>query len=111
MAGTGKRADHKKPSYWHDVYFGKHGFKFKGEKDEITLINVQYLDENADKLVSQNLASKQGDSYVIDISKLGANKLLGKGSVTKKLNITAKYASNSVKEKVKSAGGEVKPAA
>ena len=27
LAGTGKRADAKKPSFWHDTeYFGGHGF-------------------------------------------------------------------------------------
>ena len=107
MAGTGKRADHKKPSIWKEDYFGKSGFRFKGEKEDIIFINVQYLDENADRLVSQGMAQKQGDAYQIDLSKLGANKLLGKGAVTKKLNITDKYASNSVIEKIKESGGEV----
>ena len=107
MAGTGKRADQKKPSIWKTDYFGKHGFKFKGQKEEILPVNIKYLEENIDNLIAQKAAVKEGDRISIDISKIGFNKLLGNGRVTKKFYISSKYASAGVVEKVKEAGGEV----
>jgi len=106
-AGTGKRADQKKPSIWKEDYFGKRGFKFKGMKEDIKPVNIQFVEENADKWCASNIASKKNDVYVIELSKLGFNKLLGKGRVTRKLNITVKYASAEAIARVKSAGGEV----
>ena len=107
MAGTGKRADQRKPSIWKEDYFGKRGFKFKGQKEEINPVNIQYIEENIDRWIAETLASKKDDVCVIEISKLGFNKLLGNGRVTRKFNITVKYASERVIKKVKSAGGEV----
>jgi len=107
MAGTGKRSDAKKPSIWGERYFGKFGFKKKGVKEDIKPVNLVYIEENLDRLLEKKLAAKEGDSYAVDIEKLGCNKLLGSGKVTKKFKITAKYASQNVIDKVKEAGGEV----
>ncbi len=107
-AGSGKRADSKKPSYWKDpLYFGKHGFISKTPKVKINAINVNYLEQHLHKYVFGNLIKKEKDSYVIELSKLGYNKLLGDGQVSSKLKITAPYASKSAVEKVTEAGGEV----
>ena len=107
MAGTGKRADTKKPSIWGERYFGKFGFKKKGIKKEIKPVNIVYFEENLDKLLSKKLIEKENDKYIIDLKKLGFNKLLGKGKLTKKFIITADYASKHVVEEIKNAGGEV----
>ena len=41
MGGSGKRADSKKPSVQRiKDYFGKHGFKIKGQYPHITAINI-----------------------------------------------------------------------
>lgn len=106
MAGTGKRADSKKPSIWHEQYFGKRGF-FHMNARQVKAVNVQFLDQNIEKLVGLNVAKQQDDTFVVNIADLGFDKLLGKGSVTKKLRITAGYASAGAVEAVKSAGGEV----
>ncbi len=108
MAGTGKRADQKKPSIWKEDYFGKKGFKFKGSKVEVIPVNIQYLEENVERLVSEKLAEKSNDVYSVNLSKLGFNKLLGTGRVTKRFNISVRYASGGIISKVKEAGGEVK---
>jgi len=98
MAGTGKRADQMKTLIWKDKkYFGKYGFKKKGVKKEIKAVNIGYIEENLDKF--------QGD--VIDLGKLGYNKLLGNGKVTKKLKIKVKSASTKAVEKVRKVGGEI----
>lgn len=107
-AGTGKRSDNKKPSIWKDVkYFGRYGFIMQGPKDEINAINVQWLDENADRLVKDGLAGKEGSVIVIDLGKLGYNKILSTGKVTKKMKILVKYASAGAAEKLKEAGCEL----
>ena len=55
MAGTGKRADQKKPSFWKERYFGKLGFISKTPKVKIKPINVGMLEEHINKFISQNL--------------------------------------------------------
>ncbi len=111
MAGTGKRSDAVKPSIWKTEYFGKHGFVRKGRQKSPVPVNIEYLDENIGKLVSQNMAKQDKDTYVINIADLGFGKLLGKGKVAKKLVVTADYASAKAVEAVKAAGGEVSIAA
>jgi len=106
LAGTGKRGDAKKPSIWKNKkYFGVHGFKTPGVK-KINTLNINYLDKNAEKLVGVAV-QKKGDVFIVDLSKLGYDKLLGTGKVSKKFDITAKYASAGVIEKVTKAGGKV----
>lgn len=107
-AGTGKRADSKKPSIWKDKsYFGKRGFKKKGQKVEINPINLDTVDQMAESYVKGNHASRNGGFYVIDLSKLGFNKLLGDGKVLNKLDIKVLYASAKAVEKINSAGGKI----
>lgn len=107
MAGSGKRADTIKPSLWKERYFGKSGFNKKGIIKIIKPINVVYLEENFDRLLKNKMILKEGDIYVVDISKLGYNKILGSGKVTKKFKIKTEYASKNTIEKIKKAGGEV----
>lgn len=105
MAGSGKRADQKKPSILKEYgpsYFGKHGFhrpQKKIKKDKI--INLEYINKNAEKL-----GKKEGDSFIIDLKKLGYTKVLSQGKVTKKLNITCDTFSKKAEEKIKKASGE-----
>lgn len=108
MAGTGKRADTKKPSIWKDKkYFGKHGFISKTPKVKIRAINVSAIEMHLDKYILGKLITKEKDCYTADLEKLGYNKLLGDGKVSMKFRITAPYASKTAVEKVKGAGGEV----
>ncbi len=108
MAGSGKKADQLKPSLWKNKkYFGKYGFKKKGIKIEISPINILLLEEKIASLEAAGKISKENDVYVVDLEKLGYNKLLSSGKATKKFKITVPYASNNAIEKIKSAGGEV----
>ena len=106
MAGTGKRADTKKPSIWKEEYFGKHGFTHR-DTVRHSAVNVEYLDQNIEKLVKLDVAKQQNNSFVVNIADLGFDKLLGKGKVTRKMMVTADYASSRAVEAVKEAGGEV----
>ncbi|MBN4049216.1 50S ribosomal protein L15 [archaeon AH-315-M20] len=105
-AGSGKRADTKKPSLWKGKYFGKHGFKSKKIKD-IKPINIDYIDQNINKLISKEQASKENEFFSINLEKLGFNKLLGTGKATNKYKITVLYASKKASEKIKNSGGEI----
>ena len=107
MAGSGKRADSKKPSLWKQKYFGKYGFVSKGIKKNINPVNIRYLDENVPKWALQKLVIKENDFFSIDLEKLGFNKLLSSGGVANKYKIKVPYASKKAIEKIKSNGGEV----
>ena len=106
MAGTGKRADQKKPSIWKERYFGRFGFKTKGVVEKIKPVNLFYFEQNAEKLLSEKSIEKKGDVYEIDAAKLGFNKILGCGKITKKFRITADSFSEKSIERIKEAGGE-----
>ena len=108
MAGTGKRADAKKPSIWKNVkYFGKYGFRRNIRLKKINTINVSDIEKKLDFYVEKKLVEKKSDNYIIDLSKLGFQKLLGDGKATKKMKITAEFASSKAVEKIKKAGGDV----
>ncbi len=106
MAGTGKRGDAKKPSIWTTRYFGKMGF-VNHQQEKIVSQNIGYIERQIEKLASQKLVSKEGDHYIIDSKKLGFNKLLGKGKITKKFKIDVPYASKKAIAIVEKAGGKV----
>jgi large subunit ribosomal protein L15 len=104
-AGTGKRADCKKPSIWGDVnYFGKIGFSSKSRAPDINAINLRTIDEQLDAWVAAGIAKKSGAEYTLDLSAAGFNKLLSTGSLNKKCNITVDFASNGAIEKCKENG-------
>ncbi|MBI4441169.1 uL15 family ribosomal protein [Candidatus Woesearchaeota archaeon] len=106
-AGSGKKADCKKPRFWKDpYYFGKFGFV---RQNTITVrdVNLQTLETRAQFLLSNQRIEEKDGAYVADLSKLGYDKLLSKGLVTRKWHITARSASASAKKKVEEAGGSV----
>src|SRR3989338_10637568 len=100
MAGSGKRADSKKPSIWKDEhYFGKYGFISKTTRVKMLPVNITYLEQHISKLLSSNLIKKENDFYIVELEKLGFNKLLGDGKVTMKFKIKTPYASKIAMEK------------
>lgn len=108
-AGTGKRGDQRKPCFWGGKpYFGKSGFVSKSRAPKIHAINIKTVEDVLPSWERKSLVEKKGDSYVIDLGRLGYNKLLGTGKCTKKLVITVDFASPGAVEKVKAAGGDVK---
>ena len=56
---------------------------------------------------SQNLATKSGAKYSIDLNLLNVQKILGRGEVSKPINVTVKKASKQAIEKIEAAGGKV----
>ena len=105
LAGTGKRADTRKPSIWKAKYFGPLGFTPR-KKDQKT-VNLSYFDASAERLVKQGKAKLEGDTYILDLKQLGFDKLLSKGVVNKRYKIHCDSATPRAIEKVKAKGGEV----
>jgi large subunit ribosomal protein L15 len=99
-AGSGKRADCKKPSHNPMEYFGRHGF-VSIHKGKYNVINVGQINDNF-----ESFKSKEKDG-VIDLEMLGYHKLLSAGKVDKKFSIRVLDASASAIEKIKKAGGKV----
>jgi large subunit ribosomal protein L15 len=109
MAGSGKRADQRKPSIlkeYGNTYFGKRGF-YKHNKTIIKSVNVSYLEQHLPSLIAKKLVKEENNSYIVNLKDLGYDKLLGSGRITKKFIITAESASKKVVERVKKLGGEV----
>jgi len=104
-AGSGKRGDSKKQIYQKKKkYFGKHGFKKKGQKEDIKTINIYDLNLHIEKFVNNKKAHMEKDVYMIDLKNIGVNKLLGKGTAKNKYKIVVKYATAKAIEKIKSSG-------
>lgn len=106
-AGTGKRADQKKPSISSDpYYFGKFGF-VKKNPNVIRAVSLAYFEQKINKLVLDKKAMGSAGVYTVDLSDLGFDKLLGTGRLTKKVNFSCEQASARAVKKVKGAGGSV----
>lgn len=108
MAGSGKRADQKKTyvlKYFGTDYFGKKGFR--SHKRKLKTINIGLINEHLDQWVKKGWAKDDKNIYIIDLTKLGYDKLLGKGLVTKKYKINVEFASQKTISKIKGAGGEI----
>jgi len=67
--------------------FGKHGFK-PPIRREVRVINVGELDEQIESLLGNEQAEKTKEEIKIYLNRLGYDKLLGKGKVSKSILIT-----------------------
>lgn len=106
-AGSGKRGDVKKPSFWKNTkHFGKFGFR-PINKQKINAINLNELQAKLETLLKQGKVTKQKDVYKVDLMLLGYDKLLGTGKVTSNLEINVDVATQKAISKVESAGGKV----
>ena len=104
LAGTGRKADAKKPSIWKNKkYFGRHGFKKRSIK-RVKAVNIIFIEENLGKLLKDKKIKEENGVYSINLSDIGFNKLLGKGKITKKFKISCQCASKKAVEAVKKMG-------
>ena len=107
LAGTGKRGDAKKTKHWKNTeYFGKKGF-VSITKKTIKSINIKDLNQKIESLLNKGLIEKKGAEIIIDLKKVGYDKLLGVGEAKTKMQITALLASKSAVAKIEGAGGTV----
>ncbi len=110
--GFGAAGMHKHMWSWVVKYaptwFGKHGFNRPPELVVKPMtINVGELSERLDDWISKGLVYHEGNKVVIDLSKLGYNKLLGRGEINKPVKVIVPFATTKAVEKIRKAGGEV----
>jgi large subunit ribosomal protein L15 len=107
MAGTGKRADVKKPSISQiKNYFGKYGFTTK-RRNFVTSVNVNYLELNCEALLKKGIFVKNKEFIVVDLNKLGIDKLIAKGKATRKYDITCNFATDGAIKAIEVAKGKI----
>jgi len=121
-AGKGKTTQWKysKKSYYlkqkelgfpdPDWIMGKKGFKRPQDIIRIykvNALNLKDLDLKLESLVQDKKAKKSGDTYSINLNDINIQKILGRGEVSKKINVTVNNASKRAIEKIEAAGGKV----
>lgn len=109
--GTGLSGGHKqKWSYilkYMPEHFGKHGFtRPSAVRRKVRAINVGELDERLEELLQMGVAKKENEKFVIDVGKLGFEKVLGGGRVTHPLEVTAQEFVELARRKLGEAGGK-----
>ncbi|MGB5910363.1 MAG: uL15 family ribosomal protein [Promethearchaeia archaeon] len=125
---TGQRAGRGKTTQWKkskksyylkqkelgfpdpDWKMGKKGFKRPQDITRIyktNTLNIKDLDQKIDKLVLENIASKTGNTYIINLNDVNIQKILGRGEINKKINVSVKRASKQAMEKIEAAGGKI----
>ncbi|MFX0025272.1 MAG: uL15m family ribosomal protein [Candidatus Hermodarchaeota archaeon] len=125
---TGQRAGRGKTTQWKkskktyylkqkelgfpdpDWNMGKKGFKRPQDITRIyktNTLNIKDLDLKIDKLVLENIATKTGNTYIINLNDINVQKILGRGEINKKINISVNKASKQAIEKIEAAGGKV----
>ena len=121
-AGRGKTTQWKasKKSYYlkqkelgfpdPDWDMGKKGFKRPADivrLNRVNAINVMDLDIKIESLVQDKKASKSGDVYSLNLSDINIQKILARGEINKKINLSVKKASKKAVQKIEAAGGKV----
>ena len=89
---------------------GKKGFKRPQDITriyKINTLNIKDLDQKIDKLVIENIATKTGNTYIVNLNDINIQKILGRGEINKKINISVNKASKQAMEKIEAAGGKI----
>src|SRR3990167_5417636 len=109
MAGSGKRADQKKPTIlklYGNTYFGKKGFNSVNKKI-IKPITIQTIETKLYDWLKKGILKKEKEEIKINLKELGYNKLLSKGKVKNKYDIEVEHASRNAVEKIQNSGGKI----
>jgi len=120
---TGQRAGRGKTTQWKkskrsyylkqkelgfpdpDWIMGKKGFK--RPQDMVRLSNVNAINVKDLDYRIENIAKKSADTYNINLNDINIQKLLGRGQINKKINVSVNKASKRAIEKIEAAGGKV----
>ena len=111
--GRGKAGMHKhKWTYtvkYEPEHFGKRGFtRPKEVVRKLKGINLKELDKLVEKLIEEKAVEEENGKIKLNLLKLGYEKVLGSGKITKPLIVEAKAFSEKAKRKIEEAGGEVR---
>jgi len=88
-------------------YFEKKGFTSLKERGRINVINVGELDELVDRLAVEGRLERKGEKIFLDLEKLGYDKLLGMGKVTKPMLVKVVSHSEAAVKKIEEAAGQI----
>ncbi len=93
-----------------DWIMGKTGFKRPQDMvrlSKVNAINIKDLDYKIEIFVQEKVASKSADAYSINLNDINIQKILGRGQITKQINVSVNKASGRAIEKIEAAGGKV----
>jgi len=93
----------------HDPhYFEKRGFTSqKAISRKTNVINVGELGELADELAAEKKLERKQKKIFLDLDKLGYNKLLGMGKITRPMLVKVAAHSEAAGKKLEEAGGQI----
>ena len=107
MSGTGKRGDQKKTlviNLYGNDYFGKDKTLRRGRRARIRSITLRSIIDTLSTMVKKGTAKQEKDGYAIELS---GYKIIGNTKPTMALKINARAATQSAKDAVAKAGGEI----
>jgi len=88
-------------------HFGKHGFKrHPSLVEDIRTINLKDLEQKIDNLREKKLVAEEEGKIKINLGKIGYDKLLGDGKITKPIIVEGKYFSKNAVKKLEQVGGK-----
>ncbi|HEX7392838.1 MAG TPA: uL15 family ribosomal protein [Thermoplasmata archaeon] len=89
-------------------HFGHHGFKRPQSvvRSKVT-INLSEVELALPALSNDGFAAEKDGKWTVDLTKMGVDKLLGSGRISKPLTIKVAEASASAEEKLKAVGGSI----
>lgn len=99
-AGRGKKAKHEKMTEEGIHKLGEEGFTGTSEQNGI---NLRDIDQKIERFVEEGVAEEKDNGYVFYADEAGYDKILGKGKLTRDIEIHAEKFSGSAEEKVENA--------
>ncbi len=89
-------------------HFGHHGFKRPQSVvvSKVTM-NLSEVEESLPAFERDGFATRKGDKWSVDLTKMGVDKLLGSGRIKTPVSVTVSEASANAEVKLKAAGGEL----
>ncbi|KAF5088460.1 uL15m family ribosomal protein [Methanoculleus horonobensis] len=105
--GRAGQRDHRFSHFYlkGEISNGKHGFINKTSVP-VSALDVGEIDQMAEALLREGLATQEGDIIALDAAELGIEKVLGGGRVTHKMSISAREFSERARAKIEEMGGQ-----
>ncbi len=89
-------------------HFGHHGFKRPQSvvRSKVTM-NLSEVEQALPALSRDGFAEEKEGKWTVDLTKMGVDKLLGSGRISKPITVKVAEASASAEKKLKAAGGKL----
>ncbi len=110
--GRGQAGGHKHHWTWIVKYdpehFGKRGFKRpRNLVKDLKTINIGEINERLAELIQEGVAKREDNMLILDVRKMGYEKVLGGGRIQEPLHIKACKFSTKAEDKIKKSGGKI----